>query len=269
MNNSQVNNIEWKDGAVCFAHGKQWFLDDSESEFMLSRERRVHSASPAWVLSDNKFQLNEPRQGDYIPKSELDTEQKYNDAVEVFGLFGFPRWEDCSFYECKSEILLVDSDRDLTGKDDLCDECQRKITYVQLMAIGKLKRLMNERNNTVLSLDEETELKSRSMASELNSQSNDDEWPCVGGDATHPVCGLCKVMSLADSNGVVAVLNESGFNVLVFNSDLSKPKTPEDLLIEELQTKLVKNNAVDNWMLAANIISGDIEGLTYTSKGGK
>ena len=122
-----------------------------------------------------------------------------------------------------------------------------------------------EIGDEALSSDEETELKSRAMASELNSQSNDDEWPKIGDKAAHPVCGLCTVMSLADSNGVVAALNESGFNVLVFKSDLSKPKTPEDLLIEELQTKLVKNNAVDNWMLAANIISGDIEGLTYKS----
>lgn len=120
-----------------------------------------------------------------------------------------------------------------------------------------------------LSSDEETELKSRAMASELNSQSNNDEWPQVGDEAAHPVCGLCKVTSPADSRGVIAVLSEEGFNVIVFNSDLSKPKTPEDLLIEELQTKLLKNNAVDNWMLAANIISGDIEGLTYTLKDGK
>ena len=258
------SSIEWKEGAVCFAGGSQfkyWHVNRGE----LITVDNVSILDFETALSFKDFQLNTIKQGDFIEASELDNEQKYNDAVEVFGLFGFPRWESCSFYECKSEILLADSDRDLTGQDDLCDECQRKITFNQLMVIGELKRLELKGGNETLSSDEETELKSRAMASELNSQSNDDEWPKVGDKAAHPVCGLCKVMSLADSNGVVAALNESGFNVLVFKLDLSKPKTPEDLLIEELQTKLVKNNAVDNWMLAANIISGDIEGLTYKS----
>jgi len=264
MNNSQINNIEWKDGAVCFANGWQWFYDCAKI-----RLSNLHgcclSYHNATLASD--FQLNEIRQGDYIEASDLDTEQKYNDAVQVFGLFGFDRWGDRSFYEFKCEILLADSDGDLTGQDELCGECQREINYNQLMAIGKLKRLMNERNNTVLSLDEETELKSRSMASELNSQSNDDDWPCVGGNVIyHDV--ICKVLLCADKSGHIVILKNGNY-CNPHKDVVQKPKTPEDLLIEELQTKLVKNNAVDNWMLAANIISGDIEGLTYTSKGGK
>lgn len=260
MNNSQINNIEWKDGAVCFANGWQWFYDCAKI-----RLSNLHgcclSYHNATLASD--FQLNEPRQGDYIPKSELYTEQKYNDAVEVFGLFGF---NFCG--SATSEYNKLNKHDFITCCDDGLWQTssdrwnKRPLAYNQLMAIGKLKRLINELNNTVLSLDEETELKSRSMASELNSQSNDDEWPKVGDDATHSVCGLCKVMSLADSNGVVAVLNESGFNVLVFNSDLSKPKTPEDILSEELAKKGVQ----DVYILACQIINGEFDSIKYVQK---
>ena len=61
-----------------------------------------------------------------------------------------------------------------------------------------------------------------------------DEWPCIDEGVTHPVCGLCKVISPADSRGVVAVISEDGFNVLVFKSDLIKPKTPEEELRDDL-----------------------------------
>ena len=260
MNNSQINNIEWKDGAVCYADGKQWLYFDNH----LLTNDKWNLASREEIVQRPGFQLNEPRIGDYIRKSELDTEQKYNDAVEEFGLFGFPRWEDCSFYECKSEILLVDSDRDLTGQDDLCDECQRKITYVQLMAIGKLKRLMNDRNNTVLSLDEETELKSRSMASELNSQSNDDEWPKVGDE----VC-----WSNGHRKGELKCIHDGWAWVKVDDNDfasimaekLKKPKTPEDILSEELAKKGVQ----DVYILACQIINGEFDSIKYVPKGGK
>ncbi len=45
--------------------------------------------------------------------------------------------------------------------------------------------------------------------------------------------------------------------------ELKKPKSKQELLIEELQTKLCDNNAVDNYILACDIINGEIEGLSY------
>lgn len=125
-----------------------------------------------------------------------------------------------------------------------------------------------EIGNEALSSDEETEIKSRAMASELNSQSNDDEWPKIG-DEVYWSNGCYKGVVKARHWNDLWVMESDGEFSTLYIDDVSKPKTPEDLLIEELQTKLVKNNAVDNWMLAANIISGDIEGLTYTSKDGK
>ena len=259
--------IEWKEGAVCFAGGRQWHFNDSVKPYKLVNNMQgTRLESYVGVINMPDFQLNTIKQRDSIKASELDTEQKYDDVVKEFELFGYERsvgYNALGLYD----FCFIAKNGHIGGCSErhLLSVSHRKITFNQLMAIGELKRLELKGGNATLSSDEETELKSRAMASELNSQSNDYEWPKVGVEATHSVYGLCKVMSLADSNGVVAVLNESGFNVLVFNSDLSKPKTPEDLLIEELQTKLVKNNAVDNWMLAANIISGDIEGLTYKS----
>ena len=258
--------IEWKEGAVCFAGGEPHY--PSRSGFVV--DSRGFETSFLDIMDYSDFQLNTIKQGDYVSASSISTKVGFNKVVKVFGLLGykFEHNSDAVFDSIRSEQCIYAADFGLmfygskNGKG-------RELSVNQVEFIGELKRLEMKCGDEALSSDEETELKSRSMASELNSQPNNDEWPKVGDEVTHPACGLCKVMSLADSNGVVAVLNESGFNVLVFNSDLSKPKTPEDLLIEELQTKLVKNNAVDNWMLAANIISGDIEGLTYTSKDGK
>lgn len=257
--------IEWKEGAVCFDGNEQWFSSIEDGQLISACGS--YGAYYDDLIGNDNFQLNTIKQGDCIEASGLDN-QKYNDAVEVFELFGwsFPSIAVIDYDELEDgNVVLCDVDFELYQNARDAGNRKRKLTYPQLMAIGELKRLELKGGNAVLSSDEETELKSRAMASELNSQSNNDEWPKVGDEVAHSVCGLCKVMSLADSNGVVAVLNESGFNVLVFNSDLSKPKTPEDLIIEELQAKLVKNNAVDDWMLAANIISGDIEGLTYKS----
>lgn len=141
--------IEWKEGAVCYAHGKQWYLDDSESEFMLSSENRDHSASLAWVLSHNKFQLNEPLIGDYIPKSELDIEQKYNDAVEEFGLFGFEFKVNISDFTGFKYILGGNGNLTINYEGFIANHDNtslRELAYNQLMVIGKLKRLMNERD---------------------------------------------------------------------------------------------------------------------------
>ena len=143
-----MNNIEWKNGAVCYAGGWQWF--DYQGDTLIDNIKTIDGAYTSLhcnAIKEQDFQLNEPRIGDYIPKSELDTEQKYNDAVEVFGLFGFK-----FNYRTEEEYLNLSVNERLVCCDDGLWQVargmssRRNITYSQLMAIGKLKRLMNERD---------------------------------------------------------------------------------------------------------------------------
>ena len=121
-------DIKWKEGVAFFVGGQQW---------------REHVCGDLSYIGSDDFQLNEIQQGDYIGASELNTEQKCNDAVAVFGLFGFARdashgeSEDLSYYQ----FLKVNGYR-VIATDNKGD---RKLTYNQLMAIGKLKRAMIER----------------------------------------------------------------------------------------------------------------------------
>lgn len=133
-------NIEWQEGAVCFADGEQWV---NEHEYL--RKDALITASYAWVHEKDDFQLNTIKQGDYIEASELDTEQKYNDAVEVFRLFWFESrvsYSSFSFYDA----LFVSSDGAVSSCYNSYLGAERKLTYNQLMAIGELKRKMNERD---------------------------------------------------------------------------------------------------------------------------
>lgn len=125
---------------------------------------------------------------------------------------------------------------------------------------------------------------------EVESDSNNDEWPKVGDEVvlhftTAPLlldeCNLdehCIVDTWRSGDvleviAIVETFDEKRLPVVqnkrtrevssIITECIKQPKSKEDLLIEELQAKLIKNNAVDNWILAANIISGDIEGLIY------
>jgi hypothetical protein len=83
----------------------------------------------------------------------------------------------------------------------------------------------------------------------------------------------CKLISKFTHNEVefcVLKNDNSAYTSLILDLCLSdktivklKPKSKQDLLIEELQTKLCNNNAVDNYILACDIINGEIEGLSY------
>jgi len=141
--------IEWQEGAVCFADMQQWVY------YGLSRKRDYISLCKAgnccdtqYLTSCRDFQLNEIRIGDYIEKSELDTEQKYNDVVDVFELFGFKIADG-------AESCFIDLDT--YGNLTICHDgifatervkkwCKRKLTCNQIMAIGKLKRLLGEKS---------------------------------------------------------------------------------------------------------------------------
>jgi len=140
-----MNNIEWKNGAVCYAGGCQWF--DYQGDTLIDNIKTIDGAYTSLhcnVIKEQDFQLNEPRIGDYIPKSELDTERKYNDAVEAFGLSGFDEWAGSSGFGGLESYLYIDNDGEVINGGV---HKKRPLTYSQLMAIGKLKRLMNERNN--------------------------------------------------------------------------------------------------------------------------
>jgi hypothetical protein len=133
--------IEWKEGAVCYAVGWQRY----STSYVISG-----LTNGVTTTDDYKdFQLNEIRIGDYIEKSELDTEQKYNDVVEVFGLFGFEfeyKQNEYTSYEYifnGDQVSLLISNGGYIRCLKLADG--RKLTYNQIMAIGKLKRMMNEK----------------------------------------------------------------------------------------------------------------------------
>ena len=141
--------IEWKDGAVCFAGDYQRsFIDGAWWRLMVGRWVPFSDGCAVKEPIEFKdFQLNTIKQGDYIEASELDTEGKYNLAVEGFGLFGFvfnggAADEYRSFNDAES--LICCDDGLWQTNTDRCNK--RKITFNQLMAIGKLKRLEIERD---------------------------------------------------------------------------------------------------------------------------
>lgn len=88
------------------------------------------------------------------------------------------------------------------------------------------------------------------------------DWPQVGDE----ICwsnGKRKGELKSMCDGWAWVKDDSGEFISLMAKYIKKPKSPQDLLIEELQTKLCENNAVDNYILACDIINGDIEGLEY------
>lgn len=137
-----MNNIEFNEGAVCYFDGGIWFANKNES---LSTEfGDGHEIETALEFKD--FQLNQPCNGWYIPKSELDTEEKYNQSVDVFGLLGFGSLIPYVTFVNANCISLLVSERDeLVGAFRNHSECKTKCTYAQLMAIGELRHRMLER----------------------------------------------------------------------------------------------------------------------------
>lgn len=140
-----MSDINWKDGAVCYADGKQWFVNKSgKHNKPLISETNRDFASFEWIIFRDKLNINKITTGDYIPASELETEQKYNEVVEVFGLFGFKRFDNASYADTiksktDSSCLKVNPSGEL-----ICNwhKGKRKLTYHQVIAIGKLKRMM-------------------------------------------------------------------------------------------------------------------------------
>jgi len=139
--------IEWQEGAVCFADGEQWLANstDGDKRYQLQNFGGDRLYSFYGITNHAKdFQLNTIKQGDYIEASELDTEQKYNDVVEVFKLCG----ADFGFDSC-FEYSDLDDDNILIWSSELNQAAEwhvgkkRKLTYSQIMAIGELKKAHN------------------------------------------------------------------------------------------------------------------------------
>ena len=136
------NSIEWEDASVCYADGQQWVYFDN---YLLTNDKEK-LASYEEILQYEDFQLNEIQQGDCILVDEIDDEDEYNNVVDVFMLFGFPRWEDAGCEDTlKSKWLVVDKDSDLTGADYLISDCKRMVSYKQIMTIGELKKMLNDK----------------------------------------------------------------------------------------------------------------------------
>ncbi|WP_276755630.1 DUF6378 domain-containing protein [Pseudoalteromonas marina] len=149
-----MNNIKWKDEAVFYANGTQFREGcggfQRYNDTLESWQRTISGDELDKTLKSKGFQLNEMRIGDYIEASELDTEQKYNDAVEVFELFGFTESavQPINYHllkGCEYDFLLLSVD--VFNTSDYGLNLKRKITHPQLMAIGKLKRAMIERDS--------------------------------------------------------------------------------------------------------------------------
>lgn len=92
------------------------------------------------------------------------------------------------------------------------------------------------------------------------------EWmPEVGDEvvAVHP-CNKLEGKILALTKEYAIISQPHGEQHLHLSSwSFEKPKSAQELKIEELQTKLCENNAVDNYILACDIVMGNIEGLSY------
>jgi hypothetical protein len=112
--------IEWKEGAVCYANGDQWFASEI--------------ASYTKIFNHEDFQLNEIRIGDYIEREELDHTGMRNSVIDVFKAFGL------------MAIVSTKGLEAISSPDEISSEPKRKLTYNQMMAIGKLKRMMSEKS---------------------------------------------------------------------------------------------------------------------------
>ena len=88
-----------------------------------------------------------------------------------------------------------------------------------------------------------------------------------GSDAiySHNIDGLeAEVMAIFKDVDTTVYFASCNGSCYCFTSDiLKKPKSKQDLLIEELHQKLLANNCSDEYLLACDIVQGKIEGLSY------
>lgn len=144
-----MSDINWNEGAVCHGDGRQWFANtgyDNETLGLVNDDGRRKYSLYGMLNHPKDFQLNEIRIGDFIPASELDTEQKYNEVVEVFGLFGYLKSSTLSHKDVISlGGMMIDDEITIYAETPTFPAIKRQLTYSQIIAIGKLKRMMLER----------------------------------------------------------------------------------------------------------------------------
>ena len=92
-----------------------------------------------------------------------------------------------------------------------------------------------------------------------------DTWPKVGDEVVitdqhnkleGELLALTKEYAIISQPHGEQHLHLSGWS-------FEKPKSAQEIKIEELQTKLCENNAVDNYILACDIVVGNIKGVSY------
>lgn len=150
ITSSESPDDEWVDEVVCYADGKQWFFLDNH----LLTDHEENLATYEEVLQYTDFQLNDIVEGDYLSKEYLYTEKRYKEAVKAFGMFGFSRE---GAYALSYKYFIAHPNESALG----CSEglligmkySEREITYNQLMAISKLKIMMDERKSTEQKLE--------------------------------------------------------------------------------------------------------------------
>lgn len=88
------------------------------------------------------------------------------------------------------------------------------------------------------------------------------EWPKVDDEIEWGSGNIGIIKSLSDEFAWVKRSDNHQYTT-IYASRIKKPKTPEEILIEELHQKLLANNCSDECLLACDIVQGKIEGLSY------
>ena len=93
--------------------------------------------------------------------------------------------------------------------------------------------------------------------------SKEKGFPQVGGEALALSGRKVDVLAINGESAWVKYQGYRNYYATLKISDLKKPKSKQDLLIEELHKKLLANNCSDEYLLACDIVQGKIEGLSY------
>lgn len=143
-------DIKWEDGAVCYAGGEQWYSCNENEVKLISENRSMLSFEE--VLSFESFQLNEIRIGDELEVRSLD---EYAKTIDVLSLFGFEPLSRHGGWDAMNPnpIAVVEE-----GYGHTIHVSPRKITYQQIMVIGKLKQAMVERDAALIDVVENTSI---------------------------------------------------------------------------------------------------------------
>jgi hypothetical protein len=285
-----MDEIKWGAGDVGFDGKDKWC--SSGNLYQVASRCGCYFLSFIDLVSSDSFQLNEILQGDFILAAELD-EQKYNDVLEVFGLFGYDRgcygnWNFTAFDEDVNAMVIVgrggvltqSANKILTANSE-ASYCKRKLTYEQIMTIGKLKRAMIERDknesmkspDNFMPKDKGDNKVSYTITKGIRRTTDSEDFELCGVDAkesaakvsvtfdnnneilqvectstdtnTWPTinttvdCGDCEGEVIAIDGDMVWVLKDSSRYETYHKDYLSKPKSPNEKLIEDLADDLV------------------------------